>query len=85
MGRASENLYPLVSMVDETRRYAQNPDRGSMSEMGIGRQLRHRTVVRGRLELPFWLAFRQRYTTGQTGQHRIRFGNKKLGVEAEGH
>jgi hypothetical protein len=33
----------------------------------------------------FWLAFRQRYATGKSGQHHIRFGNNKLGVAAEGH
>jgi hypothetical protein len=30
-------------------------------------------------------AFGQRYTTDQTAQRRIRFGNSKLGFEAEGH
>src|ERR1039458_8974616 len=33
-----------------------------MSAMGILRQLRHRSVVRGSRELPFWLASSQRYT-----------------------
>jgi hypothetical protein len=49
------------------------------------RQLRHRSVVREQQELPFWLAFRQRYTTCQTAQHRICWGNNDLHVEAEGH
>ena len=56
-----------------------------MSAMAILRRLRHRSVVRGQQELPFWLPFRQRYTMGQTPQHRICFGNNKLRVEPEGH
>ncbi len=55
-----------------------------MSEIEILRQL-HRSVVRGQQELPLWLAFRQRYTMGQTLQHRICSGNNKLRIEAEGH
>jgi len=53
--------------------------------MEILRQLRHRSVVRGQQESPFWLAFRQRYTMGQIPQYRICFGNNKLRGEAEGH
>jgi hypothetical protein len=56
-----------------------------MSETGILQQLRHRSVVRGQQELPFWLALRQRYTTDRDPQHRICCGNSKLRVEAEGH
>jgi hypothetical protein len=56
-----------------------------MSSMAILRQLRHLSVVRGQQELPLWLAFRQKYATGKTPQHRICFENSKLRVAAQGH
>jgi hypothetical protein len=56
-----------------------------MSVTAILRQLRHRSVVQGQQELPFWLAVRQNYTTGQTPQDRICCGTNRLRVEAEGH
>jgi hypothetical protein len=56
-----------------------------MSEIGILRQLRDPSVVRVNQKLPFWLAFRQRYTTNQSPRHRICCRNSKLRVQAEGH
>ena len=69
-----------------TDRYAQKTlDTADIVREAILRQLRHRSVVRGSRELPFWLASSQRYTADQDPQHQICFGNNKLRVEGEGH
>jgi hypothetical protein len=73
---------------DRCRRLSLAPNRhqpGSLSAVAILRRLRHRSVVQGQQELPFWLASRQNYTTGQTPQQRICCGTNRLSVEAEGH
>jgi hypothetical protein len=53
--------------------------------MAILQQLRDRSVVRGQQEVAVLAPFPQSYTTGQTPQHWICWGNNNLHVKADGH
>jgi hypothetical protein len=56
-----------------------------MSEIGIPRQLRASVQLSEGNRSRRFGSLSAKGTRQQTVQHRIRFGNNKLGVETEGH